>query len=66
MINDTAARKLLALELLSMGLTIRQICDAEHMNMKTHKIRLWKDADMAFRRKWNEIMDQLGRFVERG
>lgn len=59
--SETAARKLRALELLAQGFTIGQVCADPLVGCKRHKIRLWKDSDDAFRRKWNELMVLLGR-----
>lgn len=63
MASDTAARKALALELLATGATTKSICAHPGVHCKRHKIRLWKDGDDAFRRKWNELMVELGRDV---
>lgn len=63
MLSDTRARKRLALELLARGYTKRRICS--ELSIKGHKLHAWKQADTMFRDKWNEIMDQLGRWIER-
>lgn len=62
LLNDTTNRKLLALQLLALGRSIREIC--AELGIKRHKIRQWKDVDATFRRKWNGTMAETGRWIE--
>lgn len=62
MLNDTEVRKRIALELLALGRSKRQIC--AEMGIKPVKIRQWKDQDERFRNAWNGMMAEAGRWIE--